>query len=75
MVEAGRDLSNRLRDLDGEYKCDIIIALTHARVPNVRYRLQASAFDVSHKARTLRLPKHCPLCHLRIEQIFGKSME
>lgn len=31
MVEVGMDLSRRLRDPNGEYKCDVVIALTHAR--------------------------------------------
>ncbi|KAG6854980.1 hypothetical protein C0991_009803 [Blastosporella zonata] len=31
MTETGLDLSRRLR---GEYKCDLIIALTHSRIPN-----------------------------------------
>jgi 5'-nucleotidase len=34
MAETGKALSVRLRDPEGEHKCDIIIALTHARVPN-----------------------------------------
>ncbi|KAK0197572.1 Metallo-dependent phosphatase-like protein [Armillaria mellea] len=34
MKKVGISLSQRLRDPDGEYKCDIIIALTHSRVPN-----------------------------------------
>lgn len=34
MKDAGLELSKRLRDPSGEYRCDIIIALTHARVPN-----------------------------------------
>ncbi|KAK7693184.1 hypothetical protein QCA50_002750 [Cerrena zonata] len=34
VTEVGLDLSKRLRDPEGEYKCDIIIALTHARIPN-----------------------------------------
>ncbi|KAI0747874.1 Metallo-dependent phosphatase [Daedaleopsis nitida] len=34
MAEVGIDLSKRLRDPEGEHKCDIVIALTHARVPN-----------------------------------------
>ncbi|KAF9036929.1 Metallo-dependent phosphatase [Hymenopellis radicata] len=34
MKEIGLDLSRRLRDPQGEYKCDLIIALTHSRVPN-----------------------------------------
>lgn len=32
MKEIGLDLSKRLRDPDGEYKCDLIIALTHSRL-------------------------------------------
>ncbi|PFH49098.1 hypothetical protein AMATHDRAFT_148390 [Amanita thiersii Skay4041] len=31
MTETGMDLSRRLRDPEGEYKCDVIIALTHSR--------------------------------------------
>ncbi|EIN11144.1 Metallo-dependent phosphatase [Punctularia strigosozonata HHB-11173 SS5] len=31
MAEVGRDLSVKLRDSAGQYKCDIIIALTHSR--------------------------------------------
>ncbi|CAL1704058.1 unnamed protein product [Somion occarium] len=34
VTEVGLDLSKRLRDPEGEYRCDIIIALTHARIPN-----------------------------------------
>jgi 5'-nucleotidase len=34
MAEVGRGLSKRLRDPAGEYAVDLIIALTHARVPN-----------------------------------------
>lgn len=34
MAETGIELSRLLRDPNGEYKCDIIIALTHCRVPN-----------------------------------------
>lgn len=32
MVETGIDLSNRLRDPLGDYRCDLIIALTHSRL-------------------------------------------
>lgn len=31
MKEVALELSRLLRDPDGEYKCDLIIALTHAR--------------------------------------------
>jgi 5'-nucleotidase len=31
MEAVGKDLSRRLRDPKGEYKCDLIIALTHSR--------------------------------------------
>ncbi|RDB21014.1 Trifunctional nucleotide phosphoesterase protein YfkN [Hypsizygus marmoreus] len=34
MEEVGSDLSKRLRDPQGEYRCDLIIALTHSRLPN-----------------------------------------
>jgi len=35
MAEVAIELSKRLRDPDGEHQCDIVIALTHARIPNV----------------------------------------
>ena len=31
MKETGLELSMRLRDPDGEYRCDFIVALTHCR--------------------------------------------
>ena len=31
MTQIGIDLSKRLRDPKGEHKCDLVIALTHAR--------------------------------------------
>ena len=31
MKEVGLELSMRLRDPDGEYRCDFIVALTHCR--------------------------------------------
>ncbi|KAJ3522883.1 hypothetical protein NM688_g8808 [Phlebia brevispora] len=34
MAQIGMELSKKLRDPHGEYKCDIIIALTHSRIPN-----------------------------------------
>lgn len=34
MRDTGIALSQELRDPNGEHKCDIVIALTHARVPN-----------------------------------------
>jgi len=34
MAETGKRLSRILRDPTGPHKCDIIVALTHARVPN-----------------------------------------
>jgi len=34
MAETGKQLSRVLRDPLGPHKCDIIIALTHARIPN-----------------------------------------
>jgi 2',3'-cyclic-nucleotide 2'-phosphodiesterase (5'-nucleotidase family) len=33
-IEVARDLSRQLRDPNGAYKVDLIIALTHMRVPN-----------------------------------------
>ncbi|KAK7460444.1 hypothetical protein VKT23_009166 [Stygiomarasmius scandens] len=34
LVEVGLELSKRLRDPAGDYKCDLILALTHCRLPN-----------------------------------------
>ncbi|TFK42780.1 Metallo-dependent phosphatase-like protein [Crucibulum laeve] len=34
MTETGLDLSKRLRDPQGGYRCDLIVALTHSRIPN-----------------------------------------
>ena len=34
MFETGIDLSRRLRDPQGNYRCDLIIALTHSRSVN-----------------------------------------
>lgn len=31
MTAVGIDLSKRLRDPEGDHKCDLVIALTHAR--------------------------------------------
>lgn len=35
MVETARLLSKELRNPDGQHRVDMIIALTHCRVPNV----------------------------------------
>lgn len=32
MTEVGMELSKRLRDPNGEHRCDIVLALTHARL-------------------------------------------
>ncbi|EJC99583.1 Metallo-dependent phosphatase [Fomitiporia mediterranea MF3/22] len=34
MAEVAMELSQLLRNPDGEYQCDLIIALTHSRIPN-----------------------------------------
>ncbi|KAJ8502019.1 hypothetical protein ONZ45_g11924 [Pleurotus djamor] len=34
MAKVGRELSTKLRDPAGPYKCDFVIALTHCRIPN-----------------------------------------
>lgn len=41
MAETARALSKELRDPGGPHRVDMIIALTHCRVPNVSYRLVA----------------------------------
>lgn len=35
MAETGLELSKLLRDPDGKYRCDIILALTHCRFVNL----------------------------------------
>ncbi|EJD02121.1 Metallo-dependent phosphatase [Fomitiporia mediterranea MF3/22] len=50
MVEVALDLSKRLRDPQGEYKCDLIIALTHSRIPNdIRLAKGINALSPSHQ--------------------------
>ncbi|KAI0371748.1 Metallo-dependent phosphatase [Pilatotrama ljubarskyi] len=53
MAEVAVDLSKRLRDPQGEHKCDIIIALTHARVPN-DIALAKSVYALSPSAQQSR---------------------
>ncbi|KAJ4488358.1 Metallo-dependent phosphatase-like protein [Lentinula aciculospora] len=48
--EAGLDLSRRLRDPNGPHKCDIILALTHCRVPN-DIKLAKDLFALSPSAQ------------------------
>lgn len=50
MVEVGINLSKLLRDPAGPHKCDVIIALTHARVPN-DIHLARSLFSLSPAAQ------------------------
>jgi 5'-nucleotidase len=35
MIDTAKELSQELRDPKGEHQVDMIIALTHCRVPNV----------------------------------------
>ncbi|KAI0273835.1 Metallo-dependent phosphatase [Gloeopeniophorella convolvens] len=51
MAETGRRLSQLLRDPAGLHKCDIVIALTHARVPN-DIRLAKQLFASTPSSRT-----------------------
>lgn len=50
MVETGLELSEILRKPDGEYRCDLIIALTHSRLPN-DIQLAKDLFALSPSAR------------------------
>ncbi|KAI0078996.1 Metallo-dependent phosphatase [Panus rudis PR-1116 ss-1] len=43
VTETGLDLSKRLRDPTGEYRCDIIIALTHARLFDIQFAKSLAA--------------------------------
>ncbi|KAF6765023.1 flagellar associated protein [Ephemerocybe angulata] len=50
MKDTSIDLSKRLRDPEGEHKCDIIIALTHSRIPNdITLAKELLAFTPSHQ--------------------------
>lgn len=43
-MEVAKDLSRQLRDPNGAYKVDLVIALTHMRVPN-DIKLATECFD------------------------------
>ncbi|EMD38646.1 hypothetical protein CERSUDRAFT_113824 [Gelatoporia subvermispora B] len=59
MAEVGIKLSKRLRDPEGEHKCDIVIALTHARVPNdVRLAKALNALSPSAQAKNSIADRH-----------------
>jgi 5'-nucleotidase len=45
MIETAMELSKELRDPKGEHQVDIIIALTHCRVPNVCDHSEAHEAD------------------------------
>ncbi|KAL5511406.1 hypothetical protein ACEPAH_4622 [Sanghuangporus vaninii] len=50
MVQVALDLSKRLRDPQGEYHCDLVIALTHSRIPNdVSLAKSVNAFSPTHQ--------------------------
>ncbi|THH05733.1 hypothetical protein EW145_g4582 [Phellinidium pouzarii] len=56
MVEVALELSRRLRDPLGEQRCDIIIALTHARIPNDILLAKAiSALSPDHQTSTFSM--------------------
>ncbi|OCH95318.1 Metallo-dependent phosphatase [Obba rivulosa] len=59
MAEVGIELSKRLRNPDGEHKCDIVIALTHARVPNDVHLAKAlNALSPSAQAKRSIINEH-----------------
>ncbi|KAF9070381.1 Metallo-dependent phosphatase-like protein [Rhodocollybia butyracea] len=59
MKEVGLNLSTRLRDPNGEYRCDIIVALTHCRVPNdVKLAKDLSAFSPAAQKRNSNTSLH-----------------
>ncbi|KIY67658.1 Metallo-dependent phosphatase, partial [Cylindrobasidium torrendii FP15055 ss-10] len=59
MKQTGLELSKRLRDPAGEYKCDLIIALTHARVPNdVALAKDLLAYSPSHQKQNPVASEH-----------------
>ncbi|KAJ3538174.1 hypothetical protein NM688_g6557 [Phlebia brevispora] len=53
MAEVGRNLSVKLRDPAGEFKCDFIIALTHSRIPN-DIKLARALFALSPAAQATK---------------------
>ncbi|KAL4266750.1 5'-nucleotidase family protein [Pleurotus pulmonarius] len=50
MSAVGMTLSEKLRDPAGEYKCDLVIALTHSRIPN-DIKLARALFALSPTAQ------------------------
>ncbi|TRM59377.1 Metallo-dependent phosphatase-like protein [Schizophyllum amplum] len=59
MAEVGLDLSRKLRDPDGEHKCDIVLALTHARIPNdISLAKALHALSPSEQARNSIAEQH-----------------
>ncbi|KAF8644157.1 hypothetical protein AX16_008684 [Volvariella volvacea WC 439] len=66
MTEIGLELSQRLRDPDGEYKCDIVLALSHARIPNdIVLARSLNAFSPSTQEKT-------PVCDLHgVDLVLG----
>ncbi|KAG9017477.1 hypothetical protein FRB90_001121 [Tulasnella sp. 427] len=62
MDEVGVELSKLLRDPEGEYKCDLILALTHARIPN----------DITLAKQLGAVPESDKRCHEQgVDMIFG----
>ncbi|KAG8923519.1 hypothetical protein FRC00_006159 [Tulasnella sp. 408] len=62
MNEVGVELSKLLRDPEGEHKCDLILALTHARIPN----------DITLAKQLGAVPSSDQRCHEHgVDVIFG----
>ncbi|KAG9051069.1 hypothetical protein FS837_012576 [Tulasnella sp. UAMH 9824] len=62
MNEVGVELSKLLRDPEGEHKCDLILALTHARIPN----------DITLAKQLGAVPSSDQRCHKHgVDIIFG----
>ncbi|KAJ7270316.1 Metallo-dependent phosphatase [Mycena rebaudengoi] len=59
MAKIGKELSVKLRDPAGEYKCDLIIALTHSRISNdIQLAKALFALSPSAQAKTSIASEH-----------------
>ncbi|KAL1709989.1 Metallo-dependent phosphatase-like protein [Schizophyllum commune] len=59
MAETGLDLSRRLRDPQGEHRCDNVLALTHSRIPNdIALAKALFALSPSEQEKTPIADKH-----------------
>ncbi|KAJ7511422.1 Metallo-dependent phosphatase [Mycena galericulata] len=58
MAKIGKELSVKLRDPAGEYKCDIVIALTHSRYKDIKLAKALFALSPTAQAKTNIAAEH-----------------